>query len=377
MTKRIKVLHVAPLPPPLGGMVTYIQGLLNSAVFNTVDYQVVRLSYFDKEKYRGVIRFLVNCLNATILTINFVTNVVSWRPDIVHIQSNSGYGFFEKSWIALLAKLMGRTTIFHFHGGYMREWYAQSSRLMQRMIKKCASINDCIMTGSPQMRETWLYIGIPANKIVYIGNAVNLPRETIKESHGHISILYLTRVVLEKGIIELIDAFLVLQKTFGNLKLRIVGADSQDTPIVKRYLENNDPNRLIDYIGPVSDEQKHQEYLAADIFAFPTYVEDQSYAVMEAMSYGLPVVASNVGGVPSLIEDGKNGLLILPRDVDSLRTSMDVLIRDPEMRSNLGKNARKTIERGFTWNVRSQEIVALYKNLLVAEKTTKIKVEDT
>lgn len=371
MTDRIKVLHVAPLPPPLGGMVTYIQGLLNSDVFKTVDCRVVRFSYFNKEKYRGGIRFFANCLNAAILTINFVISVVSWWPDIVHIQSNSGFGFFEKSWIALLAKLLGRKTIFHFHGGYMREWYGQSPRIVQKLIKQCASFNDRIMTGSPQMRETWLYIGIPSEKIIYVGNAVNLPKEIIKESHDNISLLFLTRVVLEKGVIELIDAFLILQKTFNNLRLRIVGADTNDILFVKKYLENNDPNHLINYIGPVDDEQKHQEYLRADIFVFPTYVEDQSYAVMEAMSYGLPVVASNVGGVPSLIKDGENGLLILPRNVVSLQTGIEKLICDSEMRNDLGKNARATIEREFTWSVRSQEIVALYKDLLTEDRKTK------
>jgi len=363
MPRKIKVLHVAPMPPPLGGMVTYIQGLLNSNVFKEIDYKVVRLNYFNKEKHTGFIRIAVNSLNVMILTIIFLVKAVFWHPDIVHIQSNSGFGYFEKSWIAFLAKIMGRKTIFHLHGGNMREWYGQASSLYQLAIRKCALINDRIMTGSPQMRETWLMIGMPEKKLIYVGNAVNLPLE-ISKSHDLITILFLTRVVLAKGIIELIDAFLLLQSTYNDIQMRIVGADTLDTPIVKEYLENVDPDRLIQYIGPVTEEQKNQEYLQADIFAFPTYVEDQSYAVMEAMSYGLACVASNVGGVPSLIKDGENGLLIKPHDVDSLKKGLERLIIDPKLREHLGKNARKTIEHGFSWEVRSQEIVNLYKGLL-------------
>jgi len=373
ISQKIRVLHVAPLPPSLGGMVTYIEGLLNSDVFKTIDSRVVRFSYFNKEKYSGLIRIFANGLNASILSVNFIANVLLWQPNIVHIQCNSGFGFFEKSWVAFLAKVLGRKTIFHFHGGYLREWYGQASHFEQKIIKKCALINDRIMTGSPQMRETWLYIGIPSEKIIHIGNAVNLPNEIIKETHDYISILFLTRVILEKGIIELIDAFLILHSTFNKLKLRIVGADTNDMVYVKNYLENRDPGHLVDYIGPVSNEQKHQEYLKADIFAFPTYVEDQSYAVMEAMSYGLPVVASNVGGIPSLIKDCENGLLVSPKNVDSLRIGIETLIRDPHMRNNLGRNARKTIERGFTWKVRSQEIVTLYENLLAKGSMEKMK----
>lgn len=368
MAGRIKVLHVAPLPPALGGMVTYIQGLLGSDVFKSVDYRVVRLSYFDKEKYAGIIRLAANCVNAILLTVNFLLKLALWQPDIVHIQSNSGFGYFEKSWIALLAKIFGRKTVFHFHGGYMREWHAHSSPFVQKAIRKCALINDRIMTGSPQMQETWQGIGIPSEKIIYIGNAVNLPQGVLKEPHDQISILFFTRVVIEKGIIELIDAFLALRKTRADIRLRIVGADTKDTPHIKQYLEINDRSGLIEYIGPVSDEQKHQEYLRADIFAFPTYVEDQSYAVMEAMSYGLAVVASNVGGVPSLIEDGRNGLLILPKDVESLRNALEVLITNTDKRKELGRNARRTIETGFTWAVRSQEIVALYQSLLLKDR---------
>jgi glycosyltransferase involved in cell wall biosynthesis len=362
----IKVLHVAPLPPPLGGMTSYIQGLLSSDVFRTIDYRIVRFSYFNKEKYFGMTRFLANCLNAVILTVNFLLKVVFWQPDIVHIQSSSGFGFFEKSWIAFLAKIFRRKTIFHFHGGYMREWYEQLPRLVQFLIRMCALINDRIMTGSPQMRETWLNIGIPEEKIIYIGNAVNLPaQDSIDRSfRDSISLLFLTRVVLEKGVIELIDAYLSLQKEIGNLRLRIVGTDTEDTPYIKKYLQNVKENKLVEYIGPVSDEQKHKEYLDADIFVFPTYFEDQSYAVMEAMSYGLPVIASNVGGVPSLITHETNGYLVLPKDVNSLRDGIKKLIFAPDLRKTLGENARNTIEKGFTWNVRSKEIVSLYQTLV-------------
>ncbi|PKN92344.1 MAG: hypothetical protein CVU44_14485 [Chloroflexi bacterium HGW-Chloroflexi-6] len=366
MIDPIKVLHVAPLPPPLGGMTSYIQGLLNSDVFRTIDYRVVRFSYFNKEKYLGITRFLANCLNAVVLTINFLINLIFWHPTIVHIQSNSGFGFFEKSWIAFLAKVFRRKTIFHFHGGYMREWYEQLPRFAQFLIRQCALINDRIMTGSPQMRETWLYIGVPEEKIIYIGNAVNLPaQDGIDRSfRDSISLLFLTRVVLEKGIIELIDAYLLLQKEIANLKLRIVGADTLDTPYVKKYLQNVDKNNLVEYIGPVNDQQKHKEYLESDIFVFPTYVEDQSYAVMEAMSYGLPVIASNVGGVPSLIAHEQNGYLVIPKNVDSLREGIRRVISEPNFRKTLGENARKTIEQGFTWNVRSKEIVTLYQTLV-------------
>lgn len=360
---RIKVLHVAPLPPPLGGMVTYIQGLLNSDVFKVIDYKVVRLNYINKERYKGIFRVIINIVNSSVLTIVFLAKAIYWRPNIVHIQSNSGFGFFEKSWIALLAKMMGCKTLFHFHGGNLRNFYSESSGFVKKMILNCALLNDRIITGSPQMRENWLFIGIPESKIVYIGNAVNLPEIKEKMPNENITILFLTRIVLEKGIIELIDAFLSLKLIIPNVQMRIVGAESLDAPYVKEYLQKKDINQSIKYIGPVTDEEKNYEYLKADIFAFPTYFEDQSYAIMEAMSYELPCVASNVGGVPSLIINGENGILVTPKDVQSLKYALESLCRNPELRQLLGKKARKTIEQGFTWQKRSIQIIELYENL--------------
>jgi len=345
-------------------MVSYIKGLLSSDVFQEVNYKVVRSNNYNKEKYQGFVRLLLNILNAFILTVTFVFKAIIWRPDIVHIQSNSGFGYFEKSWIALLARGLGSKTILHFHGGNFLNFYKESNRLKRKLIKQCAMINNRLMTGSPQMKDNWLSIGVPKSKIVYIGNAVDMPDVTQRPPRTSVTILFLTRVVLEKGIIELIDAFLQLKSSYVDLKLRIVGADSLDTPLVKKYLLKKDPDQSINYIGPVTDEQKRLEYLNADIFAFPTYVEDQSYAIMEAMSYGLPCVASNVGGVPSLITDGKNGLLIEPKDVQSLKKGLETLISDLELRKLLGENASRTIRDGFTWKIRSQEIKALYETLV-------------
>ncbi|MEL7658702.1 MAG: glycosyltransferase family 4 protein, partial [Bacillota bacterium] len=271
---RIKVLHVAPLPPPLGGMVTYIQGLLNSAVFKKIDYKVVRLNYINKENYKGVVRLFINLLNTTVLTSVFIVKTITWHPDIVHIQSNSGFGYFEKSWIALLAKGLGCKTIFHFHGGNFLNFYKESTKFRRKLIKQLALINNRVLTGSPQMKSNWSDIGIPEKKIVYIGNAVNIPDLSSKQFHNSVNILFLTRIVLEKGIIELIDAFLQLKLSYTNLNLRIVGVESLDAPIIKEHLRSNDLKRSIEYIGPVTDEQKHLEYLNADIFAFPTYFED-------------------------------------------------------------------------------------------------------
>jgi glycosyltransferase involved in cell wall biosynthesis len=89
-------------------------------------------------------------------------------------------------------------------------------------------------------------------------------------------------------------------------------------------------------------------YHGADIFALPSWAEGLPVAVLEAMACGLPVVASNVGGTPDLLEDGVSGLLIPPRDPRALADALERLIRDREVRSSLGRAARARVERAFS-----------------------------
>ncbi|MFZ5878867.1 MAG: glycosyltransferase family 4 protein [Chloroflexota bacterium] len=370
----MKVLHVAPLPPPLGGMVTYARELLNSSLSEKTDARVVRMDYLQKENYAGPARVLVNFLNGIILLFVVIGSILSWRPHIVHVQTNSGKGFFEKAFLILVAKLFGRRTFLHVHGGRFREFYYESSAPVQRLIRWCGDLPDIILVASPQMRETWRIIGVPDERVVQINNAVQMPPKNIwDDPHPQwklrdgislpITVLFLTRIVFAKGIIELLDAVKTLSASFPMLRLRIVGAESAESLQVKEYLKTLNMDDRVTYVGFVTEEQKRSELLQADLYAFPTHVEDQSYAVMEAMSYGLPCIASAVGGVPSLIGNGVNGVLIPPKNTEALVQALNMLIQNPDMRKKLGRAARSTVESEFTWDRSADEIFALYQEV--------------
>lgn len=358
------MLHVAPVPPPLGGMASYVQGLLSSRVKDAVDVRVLRSDFLGKDRFTGFARVFINAANGLVLTCQFLFTALTWRPQIVHIQSNSGLGFYEKSWIALLAKLLNIRSLLHFHGGNLRTFYEKSPGFAKWLILRCAMINDLILTASPQMLDAWLSIGLPLGKLQLVGNAVEVPTLPAKRrAIATVNILFLTRIVVAKGILELIDAVRELRTENHKISLRVVGAEELETEAIRKYINGSGTQGYIEYVGPVSEAGKSDEYSRADVFAFPTHVEDQSYAVMEAMSYGLPCVASDVGGIPSLIKHGLNGLLVPPKDVPALKQALQMLAGDARLRRRLGQAARRTILEGFTWSRRAGEIVSIYRQL--------------
>ena len=373
---RTKVLLVAPLPPPMGGMSTHVQGLLQSKVSAMFDLRVVRSDFLQKYRYLGVWRQVVNILNGMVLMLAVFQAILLWRPAVVHIQTNSGYGFFEKSVLALLARLCTCKVLMHIHGGGFRSFYNRSSRAGKWFIRRCAALNNRIIVATPQMRETCQMIGVPEEKIVLIRNAITLPVKSIWENidsgpclgdgvSGSVTVLFLNRIDLAKGVLELIDAAKQLSDALPKLRVRIVGARTHENLLVKEYIHTSSVGSHVQFVGQVSEKEKEAEFMNADIYVLPSHVEDLPYGLLEAMSYGVPCVSSNVGGISSLIENGINGMLIPPKDVDALAHALEQMTRDPGLRRRLGSAARRTIEEEFSWDCQAEEMGDLYREMLL------------
>ena len=103
---------------------------------------------------------------------------------------------------------------------------------------------------------------------------------------------------------------------------------------------------------------------AMDIFVLPSYSEGVSLALLEAMAAGLPVIVSRVGGLPEVVTDGENGLLIPPRDAESLAGALERLLADPDFAKKLGQNARKHVREHYSLERLGREINEIYEELV-------------
>ncbi len=183
-----------------------------------------------------------------------------------------------------------------------------------------------------------------------------IPVKRTKDEQDAVIFCCTSRLVTAKGIGELIAAFNeVTQNT--SAKLWIVG-DGPDADAFKQQAGNN-PNIIFKGFQPDA-----LPYLAAsDVFVHPSHHEGFSLSIVEAAKLSKPMIACNVGGNPEIVHDKQNGLLIEPKDVQSLAAAMRVLCKDSQLRAQYGQNARTTFLSQFEFDrIVKERFIPIYEN---------------
>ena len=132
--------------------------------------------------------------------------------------------------------------------------------------------------------------------------------------------------------------------------------------------ENGMLDRTI-FLGSVANSEMPDLYRAADLSVLPSLAEATSIAGLEAMATGLPLVGTDVGGIPTIIEDKATGLIVPPRDPDAMANALGQLISDADLRRRMGAAARAKVEREFTWPVIVRKTVEVYRACLDRART--------
>jgi len=165
-----------------------------------------------------------------------------------------------------------------------------------------------------------------------------------------------------KGIKHLVQAFPKIKTSFPFLKLLITGAPLPGQQMYINHLKKltRDTNML--FIGRRSDV--YDIMAAADIVIVPSISEPFGRVVIEAMACGKPVIATNVGGIPEIIEDGKTGILIAPNSLDAIAKETTLLLKNKERMKAMGIAGKKRVEQFFTIGSQVRTIEGIIDELL-------------
>jgi phosphatidylinositol alpha-mannosyltransferase len=165
-----------------------------------------------------------------------------------------------------------------------------------------------------------------------------------------------------KGIDYLLDALKSIVKLFPSLKLLVVGGGSR-LPELRAIVNSLGLDRCVTFCGQVSGEAMPKYYAACDLFVFPSYGDSLGLVVLEAMAVGKPVIVSNIPGINEIVKSGETGLLIPPKDPSSLAHAITYLLKNNDLMTKMGKNARTSaIQR--SWDMVALEMSKIYENVV-------------
>jgi glycosyltransferase involved in cell wall biosynthesis len=172
-------------------------------------------------------------------------------------------------------------------------------------------------------------------------------------------VLYTGRLLAMKGIDCLIEA---MKPLLEKHKMRLVVAGAGNIERYTKMLDGVNPE-YFEFLGAVPYEEIHTLYQKADIFVMPSLTESFPLSVLEAMSSGVAVVSTRVGGVPEML-DHTTGLLVEPNNAEDLRTSIILLLEDKQLRQKLAGNARKRVQERLTAKKMARKTYEVYKSIL-------------
>jgi glycosyltransferase involved in cell wall biosynthesis len=195
----------------------------------------------------------------------------------------------------------------------------------------------------------------------------NIKREPVKNS-----ILFIAYPTKTKGLKELILTFNEIYFQYDDIKIIVVGNyDENYKKSLLSLLKSHEAKDKIIFKGFLSNQNLLIEFSKADLFVFPSYFETSPNVIMEAMSAGVPIITTNVGGIPDMISDGYTGLLVEPKNSVDLKSKITFLLDNPELKVFLGNNARIEAKKRFKNKIVVEKVLSAYK--YVIDNSNKIK----
>jgi glycosyltransferase involved in cell wall biosynthesis len=292
----------------------------------------------------------------------FVWMLLRRQVALLHCHVAMRGSFWRKSLFARAAQIAGVPVIFHLHGSETAAFYAGLPVALKRLFVSQLEAVDCVFVLSDSWREFVLSVA-PRACVEVTPNYVDMPDdEAIRQPHDGTRILFLGLLGQRKGVYDLIDAFSSIAGELPDLKLQIGGNGEED--LVRAAVRRAGMESRIDVLGWVAGDSKVSLLAHGDVFVLPSFNEGLPVSLLEAMSWGLPVISTKVGGIPQLVRHEEDGLLIEAGDRDGLANALARLGSNAGLRHRMGAVARERVSETFSRQNVLPRMEAVYEKLI-------------
>ena len=354
MKKRSKkVLMIGPSLNSRGGMATVERQLVTGLSCDGLELTFIP-TYNDGNK-------LKKAIYAGAALCRFCVTLQS--SDLVHVHMAAHASFWRKRLFIDFAYRSKVPVILHLHSGEFAKWFEDECNDEQRLVirntfRKCSAV----IVLSEEWRDCLLDKDVcSGNKLYVMHNAVPVPAQPCSPC-AHQDVLFLGRLDARKSPDVLLRASKKALALHPKAKL-IFGGDGYPERYKALARELGIAERC-EFLGWITGEEKESLFQRAGIYCLPSKNEGMPMSVLEAMAYGIPTIATPVGGVPQIIEDGVNGYLMPVDDEERLSELLCQLLDCQVLRESIGDAGRATISEHFNIERNTEELMRLYKGLM-------------
>ena len=298
-----------------------------------------------------------------------------WKPDVIH-----AHWPFPHGYIALgAAKLFRIPLVLNFHGAELllirkKKWVKP---LLKFIIGQAQAIfaNSSFTASKIKTLRNVNVEWSPYGTTLEVDSRKSEVGSTPHPVNGKFKILFVGRHIERKGICYLIEAAKYLPANQFEIRIVGVGDLTEQLHVIANEVKQSNPDSAeIIFTGKLSPEDLANEYRTANVFTLPAIVDSKGdteglgVVLIEAMELGLPIVASNVGGIPDVVIDGESGILVPEKDPVALAEAFKRLEANPTLIQKLLAGARKRIDECFTWDGIIERQVEVYKRIVDSRK---------
>ncbi len=249
--------------------------------------------------------------------------------------------------LLICIRWMFKKTLFHFHAAGVSDSYSGLPRYARWLFRQAYFDPDMAIQISSFNPDD--AAALRARSSCFVPNgiedeylAMGLP---IKPNNSVCTVLFVGLVSETKGVLVLIEAAKILRDSGVQVNVRVVGkfvSERFKHTVLNRISELGLAD-IFDFLGVLTGRAKHDQYLAADIFCFPTFFECESFGLVavEAMQFRVPVIVSRWRGVQSLIDDGIEGFVVPTHDAKGVADKVELLVSNAELRKRMGEKGRE------------------------------------
>jgi glycosyltransferase involved in cell wall biosynthesis len=354
-----RLLIIAQLPPPVHGAAVINQMVASSPqIWSAFRVDILPISMNqDLDEVRTF--SLVKIGRSVLLYAMTLWRVLNRkRPNIAYLTlSPSGFAFLRDAGLVALLRLFRIQHVFHLHSRGIEA--TRGRGLYWEMLCRFVFARAKVITLSKRLCSDISEV-VPVDRVTIVPNGV----EDLIGDEAFTSlcfsrlerpvptILFLSNMLESKGPLLLLDALAPLARRGLVFRALFSGSWRGSLTATNFAARTNELglDGFVRHLGPTFGLEKDSVFRTADLFVFPTSYDKECLplVVLEAFSYGLPVIASNIAALPDVVEDGRTGYLVPPNDPVALSKRVETLVLDSELRHRLGDEARRRFKQLYT-----------------------------